>query len=156
MTGMVVPAALLAMAEAFAGEKLAIDERLRLPVCPALAMGWADGPGPAMIEVRCDVPAWRVFLPVATANAVPKTGPGLVRMDAPPEAERRFRRGELVTVTVRGAGFSVSLEAVAEGPARDGRLWVKTVGGDGRRLLGRLGPDGLLVIDGLSGAVNGR
>jgi hypothetical protein len=168
IAAMVVPAALLVMAEGFAGQKLVIDERLLLPVCPALAMAWAAPGGQQsvpMVEVRCDAPAWRVFLPVADVTKPPVVGDeerppvaaGRVYMVDGPVAEgRTFRRGEQVKVLVRGTGFSVSLEAVAEGPARGGRLWVKTMGRGGRRMLARLEADGTLTIDGLNGAVNGR
>jgi hypothetical protein len=179
IAALLVPAALLALAEGFAGQKLVIDERLLLPVCPALAMAWAAPGGPQavpMVEVRCDAPAWRVFLPVADGAKPPVAdgqrpplvaGGRVYMVDAPGagggaggeaggEAARLFRRGERVNVLVRGQGFSVSLEAVAEGPARDGRLWVKTMGAGGRRLLARLEADGTLTIDGLNGAVNGR
>ena len=163
---MMVQAVLLAMAEGFAGQRLVVDERLLLPQCPAPMMRWADAAGvPARVEVRCDVPAWRVFLPVAAADVAAETvrpaRAGLVRMvdDAAREVGKSLQpyvRGQRVVVRVRGQGFSVSLEAVAEGPARDGRLWVRAAGRDRRRLMARLELDGGLVIDGLNGTVKGR
>jgi flagella basal body P-ring formation protein FlgA len=164
MMEMMTPLALLALAEGFAGQALVVDERLRLPACERPALGWAAG-APARVEVRCDAPAWRVFLPVKTGQGGPPPYvPGLVRMvdgEAGTAALTKVRRGERVAVQVRGAGFVVWLDAVADGAAREGRLWVRvpeTAGAAsrGRRLLVRMGADGVLEIDGLNARVNGR
>lgn len=159
MMEMMTPMALLALAESFAGQALVVDERLRLPACESPSLGWAPSV-PARVEVRCDVPAWRVFLPVKARGEVAPARPGLVKMvdaEAGDPALARVRRGDKVQVLVRGTGFVVSLDALADGAAREGRLWVRTADSPrGRRLLVRMAPDGVLEIDGLNARVNGR
>ena len=155
---MMLPAVLLAMAEGFAGQRLVVDARLRLPACGAPVMAWADMRGVEGVEVRCAQPAWRVLLPVVAdgVRTDPQMGVGQVRMvdEAAGQgadgarALPRFRKGERVTLRMRGRGFLVSLEGVVQGAAPAGRLWVKAAGGDGRRRRARVAADGGLEIGG--------
>jgi flagella basal body P-ring formation protein FlgA len=73
-----------------------VDRRLRLAACAApLALSWY-GAAQTSVLVSCpDMGGWRVFVPVREA-----------RREAP--AAIAVARGEGVTVTVAGAGFSVS------------------------------------------------
>lgn len=73
-----------------------VDRRLRLAGCTApLALSWY-GAAQTSVLVSCpDMGGWRVFVPVKEA-----------RRDAP--AAIAVARGEGVTVTVAGDGFSVS------------------------------------------------
>ncbi|MBB6226699.1 hypothetical protein FHS79_000857 [Polymorphobacter multimanifer] len=159
---------LLAAAERFAGRALLVDDRLQLPACAAPGFAWA---GP-LVEARCAAPAWRVFLPPQGESAAPgmvyaPAAPGTVYSPAAPgmvyapasrgvDGAPRYRRGERVVVTLAGAGFDVRLEAIAEGDEHDGRLWVRPLGGNGRRLRVRVDEDGRTAIDGLNGLVSGR
>jgi flagella basal body P-ring formation protein FlgA len=73
-----------------------VDRRLRLAACQApLALAWY-GAAQTSVLVSCpDMGGWRVFVPLKEA-----------RRDAP--AAIAVARGEGVTVTVAGDGFSVS------------------------------------------------
>ncbi len=76
-----------------------VDRRLRLAGCSApLALSWY-GAAQASVLVRCpDAGGWRVFVPVSAARAA---------QAAAPEA-MAVARGEGVTVSVAGDGFTVS------------------------------------------------
>lgn len=81
-----------------------VDRRLRLATCGApLALSWY-GTRQDSVLVRCpDAAGWRVFVRVqgaATPAAAAATTPAVVR-------------GDPVTVTLRGVGFSVSQTAEA-------------------------------------------
>lgn len=73
-----------------------VDRRLRLAACAApLALAWY-GNAQTSVLVRCpDAGGWRVFVPI---SAAPVAAPAVVAV----------ARGEGVTVTVAGDGFSVS------------------------------------------------
>lgn len=73
-----------------------VDRRLRLAACAApLALSWY-GSAQTSVLVRCpDAGSWRVFVPI---SATPAAAPAAIAV----------ARGEGVTVTVAGEGFSVS------------------------------------------------
>ena len=86
------------------GARQAADGRLQLPACPApLAVGW-HSPARNAVQVECTGPtSWRIFVAV---NAVPTAG------QAKPEAPA-IKRGDAVTIMVRGRGFSVQQQGEA-------------------------------------------
>ena len=128
------PASVAAAAGRFAGRPVAVDARLQLADCAE------------PLEVRCERPAWRVFLPFRSA-AEPVVQAGVVKAGVV-KAGPAIRRGERVVVLVEGRGFTVSMDAVADGDARDGRVWVRSANGEGRRMLARIREDGHVVIEG--------
>lgn len=138
------PAALAAAASRFAGKPVAIDARLEVADCAQPLFELAG----ERVEVRCAAPAWRVFLPFRADGQAVRAG--TVRALTRPEvrAGPMIRRGERVAVLVEGKGFTVSMDAVADADARDGRLWVRAANGEGRRLLARIREDGSVVIEG--------
>jgi flagella basal body P-ring formation protein FlgA len=83
------------------GARAQIDRRLRLAHCPAdLALEWY-GRAHDTVLVRCPEPGgWRLFVPL-TAGGSGQAGPDVVG------------RGEVVTITVRGAGFTLSRQGEA-------------------------------------------
>lgn len=83
------------------GATAAADRRLRLRACAVpLTLRWY-GQRRDTVEVACRDPGgWRIFIPVQAAP---------VEAEAPP----LVMRGEAVTVSVTGAGFSVSQPAIA-------------------------------------------
>lgn len=73
-----------------------VDRRLRLAACNApLALSWYGSQQTSVLVSCPDMGSWRVFVPVKEA-----------RRDAP--AAIAVARGEGVTITVAGEGFSVS------------------------------------------------
>jgi flagella basal body P-ring formation protein FlgA len=83
------------------GARTPVDRRLRLAQCPAeLALEWY-GSARDTVLVRCPEPGgWRLFVPL-TATRGQQAGPDVVS------------RGETVTITVRGAGFTLSRQGEA-------------------------------------------
>lgn len=142
---MMAPEVLAARVEAFSGAKATVDPRLILPDCAAPQIDWA---GPGSVSVRCAVPAWQVFVPVAAAGA----GPAVVAASGIGGAPL-VRRGDRVVVEMGGNGWLVAIEGVAESDARGDRVMVKTAS---KRLSCLIGADGRITIHGLSGMVNGR
>lgn len=91
------------------GARLGADRRMRLAACRApLDLGW-HGPAKNTVRVSCPGPdPWRIF--VATRSAAPAA-----------KAAPAVRRGDPVTIMVRGRGFTVqqSGEAVDSGQIGD-------------------------------------
>lgn len=86
------------------GARMASDPRLRLAPCGgALAVSWHSQARTA-VQVECPGPtAWRVFVAIAPAEG---TGPAA-------RAAPVVKRGDAITVLVRGRGFSVQQPAEA-------------------------------------------
>lgn len=107
-----------AQVAAFAGgTAVPVDRRLRLTACAApLALSWR-GARRDTVLVQCPDPGgWRLFVPV-----VGGTAPGEA-------AEPVILRGDAVTVTVRGDGFSVSQPGEALEPGAQG-AWIRVRAG---------------------------
>lgn len=136
------PGGLAAAAARFAGRPVAVDARLQVADCAAPLFTLAG----ERVEVRCESPAWRVFLPFR-GEVEPVVRAGVVRAGAV-KGGPLIRRGERVVVLVEGQGFTVSMDAVADGDAKGGRVWVKAANGEGRRMLARVREDGSVVIEG--------
>lgn len=83
------------------GARTPVDRRLRLAACSAgLALEWY-GRGRDTVLVRCpEQGGWRLFVPLASGGTE-QAGPDVVA------------RGEMVTITVRGSGFSLSRQGEA-------------------------------------------
>lgn len=83
------------------GARTPVDRRLRLAACSSgLALEWY-GRGRDTVLVRCpEQGGWRLFVPLAAGGAE-QGGPDVVA------------RGEMVTITVRGSGFSLSRQGEA-------------------------------------------
>lgn len=106
-------AAFLGVSAADAGSAFVpVDRRLRLAACNRpLALGWQGARRDAVL-VQCPDPgSWKLYVRVVGQAA------GVV---APPAV----RRGDAVTVTVRGSGFSISqpAQALEDGAPGD---WVR-------------------------------
>ena len=95
------------------GPRMATDRRLRLAACAApLAVGW-HGTARSAVRVECPGPhSWRIFVAVDGAAGPAATGK--------PAAEV-VKRGDALTIMVRGRGFSVQQtgEAMAGGAVGD-------------------------------------
>ena len=91
------------------GANLPVDRRMRLAPCYSpLALSWY-GTRQDNVLVQCpDVGGWRLFIAVS----------GNVRQGAAPVAPPAVARGEAITISVAGEGFSVSQsgEAMEAGP----------------------------------------
>jgi flagella basal body P-ring formation protein FlgA len=81
------------------GARVASDPRLQLAACGGpLAVSWHT-PARTAVAVECPGPtAWRIFVAIAPAQ-----GPGAARAAAAPAV----KRGDALTIMVRGRGFSV-------------------------------------------------
>ena len=108
------------------GARAAVDKRLKLQSCPAPQLEWRS-PAQDAVVIRCMSPVWRIFVPV---NAAPKpVAPPIVAAAAAPAAQKVqpvIRRGDLVTVEVGAAGFSITRDGLAMNDAAPGaRIAIK-------------------------------
>ena len=145
---MMAPADLRARVEGFAGRPAIVDARLLLPDCPAPQIDWANS---QTVAVRCAKPAWQLFVPVPGAAVPPVAAMTVAALPVAPA----IRRGDRVVVEAGGAGFTVGLETIAEADSRDGRVALRAPGSN-RRLVGTVGADGRVRINGLNAMVSGR
>ena len=90
----------------FSGGVPLLDPRLTLAVCDAPQLAWADG-GSSAVTVTCAAPAWRVFVAVQGAAV-------MARPAAAARPPVLVRRGDMVSVSAGGPGFSVAVAGVAE------------------------------------------
>lgn len=88
------------------GARAATDPRLQLAPCGGpLAVSW-HSPARSAVQVECPGPtSWRIFIAIAPAQGGTATAG---RAAAP-----AVRRGEAITLVVRGRGFSVQQGAEA-------------------------------------------
>lgn len=119
------------------GARMAADRRLQLAACAgSLAVSWHTAAKTA-VQVECPGPApWRIFVAVS-----PSAGSAAAPREAP-----AVRRGDAITVMVRGRGFSVqqpgeAMQAGAVGEWIDVRTSRK-----GEALRARIERPGLAVI----------
>ncbi|WP_245804580.1 flagella basal body P-ring formation protein FlgA [Erythrobacter tepidarius] len=94
------------------GARMPVDRRLRLAVCAApLAVAW-HGTAHSAVSVECAGPhSWRIFVAV---NGAGSAAPGHAAAPA-------VKRGDALTIMVRGRGFSVQQagEAIEGGMVGD-------------------------------------
>jgi len=83
------------------GARTPVDRRLRLAACGSgLTLEWY-GRARDTVLVRCpEQGGWRLFVPLAAGGAL-QSGPDVVS------------RGEMVTISVRGSGFTLSRQGEA-------------------------------------------
>lgn len=120
------------------GARAVSDPRLRLAPCAApLAVSWHT-PARTAVAVECAGPtAWRIFVavsPVAGAGAA-------AAADAPV-----VKRGDALTVVVRGRGFSVQQAGEAMEPGAIGQWITVRTSRKGEPLRARIERPGLAVI----------
>lgn len=143
--GFTDPAAIDRAVEAFTGvaigapggARVATDRRLQLAACAgSLAVSWHTAARTA-VQVECLGPtAWRIFVavsPAAGSAAAPREAPAV-------------KRGDAITVMVRGRGFSVQQagEAMQAGAVGD---WIDVrTSRKGEALRARIERPGLAVI----------
>ena len=119
------------------GARMASDLRLRLAPCGGpLAVSWHT-PARTAVQVECPGPtSWRIFVAIA-----PSTGNAAAGKPAP-----AVKRGDAITVMVRGRGFSVQQtgEAMEAGAVGD---WIEVrTSRKGEPLRARIERPGLAVI----------
>lgn len=109
-----------AVADFAGGAASPLDRRLRLAPCVSpLALSWRT-PRRETVVVECpDAGGWRLFVPVSAGAGI---------------APLAINRGDAVSVSVSGQGFSVSQpgEALESGPVGEW-IRVKTAGGQPMR-----------------------
>lgn len=107
------------------GARHPVDRRLRLAACPqALSLDW-HGRRADMVRVECTSGSrWRIFVPVnanAASLAAASSGASARQTES---ALPMVERGQVLTITIQGSGFSVSQqgEALEEGAIGD---WIR-------------------------------
>lgn len=114
------PAAIDRLVEGFTGAAIGttggarapVDRRLRLSACAEpLALDWHGAQG-RTVAVSCGASGgWRIFVNLVTAGTVAKSEPVIAR-------------GEVVTIAVRGRGFTVQRQGEAQEAGAVG-AWIK-------------------------------
>lgn len=120
------------------GARAPSDPRLRLAPCGgALAVSWHT-PARSAVQVECPGPtAWRIFVAIAPAQS----SPAMAARDAP-----AVKRGDAITVMVRGRGFSVQQPGEAMEAGSLG-AWIEVrTSRKGQPLRARIERPGLAVI----------
>lgn len=111
------------------GARTPVDARLRLALCPSMAMAWRTEAHDAVV-VTCTGPDWRIFVPVrAPAGAATPATTAIARpaVVAPVKAEPVIRRGDPVVIEAGSDGFSISREGVAMADAAPGARFMVRV-----------------------------
>ncbi len=123
----------------FAGQAVPIDPRLTVPDCPqGWSFAWREGAARAL-RIGCAGTGWHLVVPIGGADAV--RTPVMVR------------RGEPVRVRVRGGGYQVTIDGIAEADAAAGaRLKVRNPR-TGQRFVAELGADGALILAESAGGI---
>lgn len=94
------------------GAVLPVDRRLRLTACASpLVVGWHTTRHESVLVQCPDAMGWRVFVPVMSVQGAPAAAPAVMR-------------GEAVTVSVQGDGFTVSQPGEAIEPGAVG-AWIR-------------------------------
>lgn len=121
------------------GARMASDPRLRLAPCGgALAVSW-HSPARTAVAVECPGPTtWRIFVAIAPAEG---SGGPAARAAAPV-----VKRGDAITVLVRGRGFSVQQPAEAMEAGAIGDWITVRTSRKGEGLRARIERPGLAVI----------
>ena len=119
------------------GARAAADRRLQLAACAgSLAVSWHTAARTA-VQVECPGPtAWRIFVAISPAAGAAAAAP----------AAQAVKRGDAITVMVRGRGFSVQQpgEAMQAGAVGD---WIEVrTARKGEALRARIERPGLAVI----------
>lgn len=110
------------------GARAIVDPRLRLAICPTVALSWRTDARDAVV-VACSGPNWRLFVPVrmppqATVVARAAAAPAPVQ-----SAEKVIHRGDALVIEAGADGFSITREGVAMADAAAGqRLMVRVDG----------------------------
>ena len=122
------------------GARTASDPRLRLAACAGpLAVSWHT-PARTAVAVECPGPtAWRIFIAVAAAQ-----GPAAAAAAA--AAAPVVKRGDALTVVVRGRGFSVQQAGEAMEAGSPGQWITVRTSRKGEPLRARIERPGLAVI----------
>ena len=99
------------------GAKLPVDRRLRLDGCQSpLDLEWF-GRDQRSVQVACPTAGWRIYVAVDTAGFNARNvGPQL--------AQTLIKRGENVSILVRGRGFTLNRQAAAVEDGAQGE-WIK-------------------------------
>lgn len=109
------------------GARLPVDRRLKLSPCGTpLDLSWF-GRDQRSIQVACPTAGWKIYVAVDSASG---GGTGSARA-APAESEMLVRRGENVSILVRGNGFTLTRQGEAAEDGAQGQ-WIQ-VRADGRR-----------------------
>jgi flagellar basal body P-ring formation protein FlgA len=109
------------------GARAASDRRLQLAACAApLAISWHTAARTA-VQVECPGPdSWRIFVAINPAAGA-GTGTGAAGFAGAPRAAAAVKRGDALTIMVRGRGFSVQQPGEAmEGGAVGDWIFVRT------------------------------
>jgi flagella basal body P-ring formation protein FlgA len=111
------------------GARAGIDQRLRLQICPTVALSWRTAAHDAVV-VACSGPDWRLFVPVRAPPGLVAASPPAAAAAAivrPVKVDPVIRRGDPVVIEAGSIGFAISREGVAMGDAAPGARFMVRV-----------------------------
>jgi flagella basal body P-ring formation protein FlgA len=112
------------------GARTIVDPRLKLAACPLPQLDWRGSFQDAVV-VRCEAPAWRIYVPVRmppqAARAPVVTTAAVAAAPVAPKLEPVIRRGDPVTIEAGTEGFSITRDGVALGDAAPGARFMVRV-----------------------------
>lgn len=108
------------------GARTPVDPRLRLALCPTVALSWRT-PAQDAVVVSCSGPDWRIFVPVRRSTPVAATASPVGRVAPAARPDPVIRRGDPVVIEAGSPGFSISREGVAMGDAAPGARFMVRV-----------------------------
>jgi len=108
------------------GARAPVDPRLRLALCPTVALSWRTEAHDAVVA-SCSGPDWRIFVPVANPRpAATPAAPAVAAVASPAKATPVIRRGDPVVIEAGEPGFTIAREGIALADAAAGaRLLVR-------------------------------
>jgi flagella basal body P-ring formation protein FlgA len=118
------------------GARAPVDPRLRLKICPTVALSWRT-PQQDAVVVSCTGPDWRLFVPVnrvASASPAPTAAaaagaPAMPALVTIARADPVIRRGDPVLIEAGQDGFAITREGIAQADAAPGaRVAVRVEG----------------------------
>jgi flagella basal body P-ring formation protein FlgA len=119
------------------GARAAIDRRLRLAACGDVVINWRTPRQDTLVLTCREGPSWKLFVPVVVEGDPPKSAAA---------GGQGITRGDIVTVQVKGDGYSVSQggEAMEDGAVGS---WIKIkLPGKGDSLSAQVARPGLVVL----------
>jgi flagella basal body P-ring formation protein FlgA len=123
---------------AVGGARAPIDRRLRLAACSDVVINWRNPRQDTLVLTCREGPSWKLFVPVVTDGSGPAKPAD--------SGAQGIARGDVVTVQVKGDGYSVSQggEAMEDGAVGS---WIKIkLPGKGDVLSAQVVRPGLVVM----------
>jgi flagella basal body P-ring formation protein FlgA len=107
------------------GARAPVDPRLKLALCPTVALSWRT-PAHDAVVIACSGRDWKIYVPMRVAPAPVGAVPAVAIASPAAKAPPVIKRGDPVVIEAASEGFAISREGIALGDAAVGaRFLVK-------------------------------